>query len=117
MSAADMFLSGARITKQPQYFANSTCWRAQDGDWHMIGLTTHRAGGKGYQMYLDGALVADMAASGSYTSVSPVLLTSTCQPLTDSSRCKSRPYVPLCRREQCCRRCCWRKPLCRSWTR
>ena len=37
----------------------------------MIGLTTHPAGGKGYQMYLDGALVADMAATGAYQSAAP----------------------------------------------
>ena len=34
----------------------------------MIGLTTHPGGGKGYQMYLDGALAADMASDGSYLS-------------------------------------------------
>ncbi len=50
------------------------CRRAQDGGWHMIGLTTHPFGGKGYQMYLDGALVADMAANGSYTSPCPAHL-------------------------------------------
>ena len=44
------------------------CWQTQDGGWHMIGLTTHPSGGKGYQMYLDGALVADMAADGTYNS-------------------------------------------------
>ena len=46
----------------------------------MIGLTTHPGGGKGYQMYLDGALVADMASDGSYLSASPYLLSHVCCP-------------------------------------
>ncbi len=53
----------------------------QDGGWHMIGLTTHHpAGSKGYQIYLDGALVADLASNGSYLSVSPNQLTHACCP-------------------------------------
>ncbi len=46
----------------------------------MIGLTTHPGDGKGYQIYLDGALVADMAPNGSYTSAPPNWLTSVCCP-------------------------------------
>eukprot|EP00884_Botryococcus_braunii_P015271 jgi/Botrbrau1/2427/Bobra.0395s0049.1 len=32
-----------------------------DGEWHMLTLTTPSGGGKGYQMYIDGGLVAEMS--------------------------------------------------------
>jgi hypothetical protein len=34
-----------------------------DSRWHMLTLTTQPDGGKGYQMYIDGNLVAQMAPS------------------------------------------------------
>lgn len=35
-----------------------------DGEWHMLTLTTPAGGGKGYKMYIDGGLVAEMSPGG-----------------------------------------------------
>ncbi len=35
----------------------------QDGRWHMFTLTTHRAGVKGYDIYLDGRLAGSMTGA------------------------------------------------------
>lgn len=37
-----------------------------DGSWHLLGLTTHAEGGKGFQLYLDGALAAEARDGQTY---------------------------------------------------
>ena len=38
----------------------------QDGYWHMITLSSQPAGGKGFRMYVDGALAAQMLPNTTY---------------------------------------------------
>jgi hypothetical protein len=46
-----------------------------DSRWHMLTLTTQPDGGKGYQMYIDGDLVAEMAPRSSpYKGTAPIPL-------------------------------------------
>ena len=37
-----------------------------DGGWHLLGLTTHPEGGKGFQLFVDGALAAEADAGVVY---------------------------------------------------
>ena len=39
-----------------------------DGQWHMLTLTSHTPLAPGYQMYLDGALAAEITAGQEYRS-------------------------------------------------
>ena len=39
--------------------------------WLMITLTTHPSGGKGFQIWVNGVLLADEAANGTYQSEGP----------------------------------------------
>lgn len=40
----------------------------QDGAWHMVTLSSQPGGGKGFRMYIDGALTAQMLPNTTYNS-------------------------------------------------
>ena len=44
-----------------------------DGQWHMVTLTTHPEGGKGFQLYVDGSLAGQMIPGIQYTGISLLL--------------------------------------------
>ena len=44
-----------------------------DGQWHMVTLTTHPEGGKGFQLYVDGSLAGQMSPGIQYTGTSLLL--------------------------------------------
>lgn len=37
-----------------------------DGDWHLLALTTHPSGGEGFQLYVDGELVGEVVEGETY---------------------------------------------------
>lgn len=45
---------------------NSLCQSVTDGQWHMLGVTTRPGGGKGFQLFVDGRMVAEAVEGVEY---------------------------------------------------